>query len=69
MATRPKQQTSPIDVQSHLSGVDYPADRNELIDHAYDQDAPEDVISALESLPDRTFDSPTDVSSELSNNH
>ena len=43
---------NPVEVQKHLKGVDYPADKQELIQHAKQQKAAKDVISLLEKLPD-----------------
>ncbi len=62
MADRPIQ----IDVQKYLSGVDYPADRADLVGTAQRQGAPTEVIDALESLPDRRFESPVEVTEGIS---
>jgi hypothetical protein len=51
---------SPALLQRHLHKVDYPASRDDLIAHARSEC--ERVISALQELPDRTFNRPTDVS-------
>ena len=55
------QKASPAEIQKHLGGVDYPASKQELIRHAKDQDAPEDVISVLNRVEDRSYDSPADL--------
>jgi hypothetical protein len=53
---------NPIDIQRHLQGVDYPADREELLETARSEDATPDVVEALESLPeDEEFDGPDQV--------
>ena len=54
-----------IEVQKYLSGVDYPASKDELVQHARSQNAPDDVIEALESLPDGEYDGPNRVSSAV----
>ena len=54
-----------IEVQKYLSGVDYPASKGELVQHARSQNAPDDVIEALESLPDGEYDGPNRVSSAV----
>ena len=54
-----------IEVQKHLSGVDYPASKDELISAAQDHDAPDDVLNVLRGLDDRNDDSPADVSKAL----
>jgi hypothetical protein len=56
---------NPIEVQRHLSGVDYPASRDDLVTTAQNDGAPDDVVEALRALPDREYDSPTDVSSAV----
>ncbi|QIR39970.1 DUF2795 domain-containing protein [Tolypothrix sp. PCC 7910] len=57
---------NPISVQKFLKGIDYPATIEELIEHAQEQGADEDVLSMLEELPeDEEFESPTDVSEAL----
>jgi hypothetical protein len=62
MADRPIQ----IDVQKYLSGVDYPVRRDDLLEKAKSENAPDDVLSALEGLPDREFESPVQVSEAIS---
>lgn len=56
---------NPIEVQKHLSGVDYPASKDDLVGTAEREGASDDVLDALRSLPDREFDSPTDVTSAV----
>lgn len=54
-----KWQVDPREVQQSLSGMNYPARRDDLIRHAAKNGASEKVISFLENLPDaefRTFD-------------
>ncbi|GGS57081.1 hypothetical protein GCM10010156_14720 [Planobispora rosea] len=59
---------NPIELQKHLSGVDYPASRDELVDTAREQGADEDIIRALESIPDREYDGPNAVSKAAAGN-
>src|SRR5947209_3563148 len=54
-----------IEVQKYLRGVDYPADRDTLIEHAQHQGAPGEVVDALRSLDDRTYDAPNDISEQV----
>jgi hypothetical protein len=56
---------NPSDVEQYLIGLDFPADRDEIIEHAESQDTPDDIIDMLYRLPEKTYDSPTDVSYEL----
>ncbi|MEU4344827.1 DUF2795 domain-containing protein [Nocardia sp. NPDC023852] len=59
-------QVNPIKVQKYLSGVDYPCDRDEIVQTARENGASEDVIDALEHMPDRTFNGPNAVSEAVS---
>lgn len=55
---------SPIEIQSKLGGLDYPAKKEEVVDHAKNEGAGDDVINVLRNLKDRKYDSPADVMSE-----
>lgn len=48
-------------VSEYISGVDYPARRNEILSAARRNDAPNDVLQRLESMPDREFERPDDI--------
>ncbi|KZB84783.1 DUF2795 domain-containing protein [Amycolatopsis regifaucium] len=56
---------NPIEVQKHLSGVDYPAKRDDLVRTAERNGAGEDILAALRELPDRTYEGPSGVSEEI----
>lgn len=60
-----KTKLSPIEIQKYLKGEDYPTDKQELVDRARDQGAPDQVVQVLEQLPEQTFDSVTDVTKQL----
>lgn len=57
---------NPIHMQKFLSGVDYPASKDDLIEHARKQGADGTTVEHLHALPDRTFDGPNAVSAEFS---
>jgi hypothetical protein len=57
---------TPIELQKYLKGVDYPASKTELLERAKSNGAPDDVLSALQSASQDSFDAPTDVSSAIS---
>ncbi len=59
---------NPIELQKHLSGVDYPASRDDLVKAAEQQGADDTVLEALRGLPDQSFDAPTDVTKAVSGN-
>ena len=54
-----------IEVQKSLSGVDYPASKQDLLEHARGQGAGDDVLQALQRIPDREYDGPNAVSQEV----
>nr|WP_303716019.1 DUF2795 domain-containing protein [Methanoculleus marisnigri] len=56
---------SAADLQVYLKGMDYPAGKQDLITHARERSAPEDVITALEQFGDRTYQSAADVGTEF----
>jgi transposase len=57
--------TAPIQVQKYLKGMDYPATKEDLIEHARMNKADESVISMLEGLKAKKFNDPAEVSKAL----
>jgi hypothetical protein len=57
---------SPIDLQKALGGIDYPATKDDILRTARENGAGDDVLSALEDIPDRSYDGPTGVSEAVS---
>jgi hypothetical protein len=60
-------QPNPIEIQKYLSGVDYPVTKQKLLDKARENGAGDDVLAALERLPERDYNGPNAVSAEVSN--
>jgi hypothetical protein len=58
---------NPIELQKHLKGVDYPASKEELIEHAQQQGADEKIREILEQLPDEEYETPAEVSKAVGN--
>lgn len=56
---------NPVQVQKFLKGMDYPANKQEVLHHAKQQGADENVCSTLEQLPDEDFETPADVSKAI----
>lgn len=46
-------------------GMDYPASRDQLVDHAAEHGADEPMLQALRAMPDREYDGPSGVSKEI----
>jgi len=57
---------NPIELQKHLKGASYPAAKQDLIDLAEQNDAPQEVIEALQAADGEQFDGPDDVQEALS---
>jgi hypothetical protein len=58
---------NPIQIQKYLKGVDYPAFRDDLIAHAEEQGADDEVLDLLEQIPDNEYETPADVSKAIGN--
>lgn len=54
-----------IKVQKFLSGVDYPASKQQLVEHARENKADKDALEALEHIPDKEYGGPNEVSREV----
>lgn len=52
---------SPSNIAKYLKGIDFPAGKEDLVDHAMEQDADEEVIEILNQMPDRDYKSMADV--------
>jgi len=52
-------------VEKYLAGMHYPAEMKTLIDNAKNKDAPDEVISLLCKLPNKTYKSPIDITKEI----
>jgi hypothetical protein len=58
--------TNPVEIQKFLSGVDYPAPKQDIISKAEENNAPEEIMDLLKQLPDMEYSRPTDVTREIS---
>ena len=56
---------NPIEVQRFLEGVGYPTRKERLAEEARSRGASRDVRETIERLPERQFDSPTEVSEAI----
>lgn len=52
---------SPENVQKYLTGIHYPATKEQLLKAAENNKAPENVINEIEALHGNEFSSPKDV--------
>lgn len=56
---------NPIQVQKFLSGIDYPAKKQDLVDKAQQEGADQGVVDTLQQMPGDSFNSPNDVSEAI----
>jgi hypothetical protein len=53
---------NPVEVEKCLKGMNYPAKKNDLIKHAQQQGANQDILETLKDLREENFNSPVEVS-------
>jgi hypothetical protein len=56
---------NPVQIQKDLKGIDYPVSKQDLVKHAQQNGADEKVCATLEKLPDREYETPTEVSKAI----
>jgi Protein of unknown function (DUF2795) len=56
-----------IEIQKYLSGVDYPASKDQLLKHADEKGAPKEIKDKLAAMPDGQYDGPNRVSKAVTN--
>ncbi len=56
---------NPIQVEKYLKGIDFPASKQDLVQCAKENDAPEEVLSMLEQLSGKQYNSPVDITKEF----
>ena len=58
---------NPIEVQKHLKGVSYPASKDDIVQAAESNGAPQEIVDELRSLDSDQFDGPDKVEKALAN--
>jgi hypothetical protein len=56
---------SPIDIQKALSGMDYPASKEDIVKHAEQHGGDKEVLEALRKIDDREYEGPSGVSAAV----
>lgn len=56
---------NPIQIQKFLSGIDYPASKDTIVETAKKEGADQNVLDALARIPDGDYDAPTAVSTAV----
>ena len=65
MAKHSQTAPSPIEVRKYLHGLEYPAERQEIIDKAEEEGADDDILHLLQKLPDGEYESAVEVASAV----
>lgn len=60
---------SPIELQKHLKGVNYPASKVDLVQQAQHNHASDEVLQTIRRLPADSFNGPKDVMKALGQAH
>jgi hypothetical protein len=60
---------SPANVQKYLKGVDYPAKKQDLVNQAKQNGAPQEVVQELQRFPNQEFSGPQDVMKAYNEKH
>lgn len=58
--------SNPMEIQKALSGMQFPADKQQIINYAKSKGASGEIINAINGLPDRQYTNSEDISSEMS---
>ncbi|HUS57904.1 MAG TPA: DUF2795 domain-containing protein [Planctomycetota bacterium] len=56
---------SPAQVEKFLKGIDFPAGKQDIINHAKQNKATDDVMQLLQQMPDKDYASAADVAKEI----
>ncbi|GAB3474288.1 DUF2795 domain-containing protein [Azotobacter salinestris] len=52
---------SPSNISHHLKGIDFPAQKNDLLKQAEQNGADEEVLDTLKRMPDERYENMADV--------
>ncbi|MDA8188564.1 MAG: DUF2795 domain-containing protein [Dehalococcoidales bacterium] len=55
--------TNPAKLAQFLGGIDFPCSKKDLINYARRKNAPKEVLDTLQGIPERTYNSMSDVMS------
>lgn len=56
---------SPAQIEKYLKGIDFPSSKQSLINHAKQNNAPDDVMQLLQRMPDKEYGSAADIAREI----
>jgi hypothetical protein len=52
---------SAVDISRSLSGIDFPANKDDLVNHARQKKANKEIIDILQQMPEREYGNMADV--------
>lgn len=52
---------SPANVMKHLAGMSFPAQKNDIVRAAHENDAPQEVLDRVENLPEQEYGGPQEI--------
>lgn len=52
-------------MERYLGGMHYPAEKEKLVKNAQGKGAPNDVMDLIGKLPEKTYNSPIDITKEI----
>lgn len=55
-----------LDYNQYLSDLNFPADKQQVISHAQQKGAPEDIMKMLQMLPEKQYQNISEITSVLS---
>ena len=57
------------DVEHALKGIDFPKNKNEIVQYAQEHNASNEIVSDLKALPDRQYNNAADLAQEFKGKH
>lgn len=57
--------TNPVAVQAYLKGINYPASKEDILDRAAQNKAPNEIMSALKKISEKRYSSPAELTREV----
>jgi hypothetical protein len=57
---------SAAEIEKYVKGIDFPCDKNQLIQHAKSNNAPDEILDFMQDLPDQEYGSAVDVARGVS---
>jgi hypothetical protein len=66
MTAEVSQTINPVAAERYLKGLNFPANKKNLIDRAKINQAPQEIIRLLKQVADKNYTSPIEITKEMS---